>query len=338
MSTLIFSNKYDFSTNSVIHWLNKFAVPCLRINSDEDKFKLKYINSSSIILEDKTTGKTYNLLDYDSYWYRRGRLSNSILGINDEAVQEFTRNYNIETTTLTSRLNEKTSLIHFLFYKVELEIKTKLGSFFKSGLNRLQILEIAKSVGFKIPNYHIVTNTEQIKDLQAQNPARYLVSKAIDNGIYLSDKNKRYYSYTERIEKDDFGASAYPIYPSLILSEIKKKYELRIFYMVGEFYAMAIFSQNNDQTQTDFRKYSDTKPNRNEPFQLPENIKEKLRTIFQKLDLNTGSVDLIVDDEGAYVFLEINPVGQFGMVSLPCNYNLEKKVAQYLAYGKIECD
>ena len=30
------------------------------------------------------------------------------------------------------------------------------------------------------------------------------------------------------------------------------------------------------------------------------------------------------------VFLEVNPVGQFGMVSLPCNYQLEKRIAQYL--------
>jgi hypothetical protein len=34
--------------------------------------------------------------------------------------------------------------------------------------------------------------------------------------------------------------------------------------------------------------------------------------------------------KGEYVFLEVNPIGQFGMVSAPCNYNLEKKIAQYL--------
>ena len=45
------------------------------------------------------------------------------------------------------------------------------------------------------------------------------------------------------------------------------------------------------------------------------------------LNLNSGSLDLIRAADGKYVFLEINPVGQFGMVSYPCNYNIEKEIA-----------
>jgi glutathione synthase/RimK-type ligase-like ATP-grasp enzyme len=49
------------------------------------------------------------------------------------------------------------------------------------------------------------------------------------------------------------------------------------------------------------------------------------------LKLNTGSVDLIFSEEdNKYYFLEVNPMGQFGMVSKPCNYYLEKEMAQYL--------
>ena len=71
----------------------------------------------------------------------------------------------------------------------------------------------------------------------------------------------------------------------------------------------------------------------NFPFKLPDDIEEKLDKLYKKLDLNTGSADFIVDKEGNYVFLEINPVGQFQMTSLPCNYNLEQKIANYLVYG-----
>lgn len=31
-----------------------------------------------------------------------------------------------------------------------------------------------------------------------------------------------------------------------------------------------------------------------------------------------------------FYFLEINPVGQFGMVSGPCNYKIEKLIAKYI--------
>ena len=36
------------------------------------------------------------------------------------------------------------------------------------------------------------------------------------------------------------------------------------------------------------------------------------------MSLNTGSIDLIKTKSGDYVFLEVNPVGQFSMVSFPC--------------------
>ncbi len=36
---------------------------------------------------------------------------------------------------------------------------------------------------------------------------------------------------------------------------------------------------------------------------------------------------MILTPEGKYVFLEINPEGQFGMVSHPCNYYLERELA-----------
>lgn len=93
---------------------------------------------------------------------------------------------------------------------------------------------------------------------------------------------------------------------------------------------MAIFSQSNSQTNVDFRKYDDKLPNRCVPYILPNKIENALRDLMNSLNLNTGSIDLIVDTQDNYYFLEINPVGQFGMVSQPCNYYLEKKVAEYL--------
>ena len=48
------------------------------------------------------------------------------------------------------------------------------------------------------------------------------------------------------------------------------------------------------------------------------------------IGLNTGSIDMILTPEGDYYFLEVNPVGQFGMISHPCNFYLEEKVANFL--------
>jgi glutathione synthase/RimK-type ligase-like ATP-grasp enzyme len=103
-----------------------------------------------------------------------------------------------------------------------------------------------------------------------------------------------------------------------------------VFYLDGRFFAWAIISQSSAQTSTDYRKYDAQKPNRVVPYSLPENVEQKLMDLFGKIGLNTGSVDLMVDSEDDYYFLEINPVGQFGVLSKSTNYQLELEIARWL--------
>jgi glutathione synthase/RimK-type ligase-like ATP-grasp enzyme len=66
------------------------------------------------------------------------------------------------------------------------------------------------------------------------------------------------------------------------------------------------------------------------PYRVPDEVASKVVTLMNRLDLETGSLDLIRAVDGKTYFLEVNPVGQFGMVSKPCNYHLERRVAEYL--------
>ena len=94
---------------------------------------------------------------------------------------------------------------------------------------------------------------------------------------------------------------------------------------------MAIFSQEDKQTVIDFRNYNDQIPNRYVPYKLPHNIEDKIDKFMHKMNLDTGSIDMIVTPDLKYIFLEVNPVGQYDMVSVPCNYYLHKKIAQTIS-------
>ena len=95
-----------------------------------------------------------------------------------------------------------------------------------------------------------------------------------------------------------------------------------------------MFTQNNEKTVTDFRNYDSEKPTRMIPYQLDEELEEKLKQLMTASGLNTGSIDIMKGTDGNYYFLEINPVGQFGFVSEPCNYNFPKIIAQALIKKK----
>jgi glutathione synthase/RimK-type ligase-like ATP-grasp enzyme len=144
-------------------------------------------------------------------------------------------------------------------------------------------------------------------------------------------ENDKGYSYgTSKIELEDLEEMDDYFFPSLLQQNIQKKYELRIFYLRKRFFPMAIFSQNDEKTKIDFRNYNDEKPNRNVPFLLPKEIEQKLELFMQSMQLDCGSIDMIVTINNEYIFLEVNPKGQYNMVSVPCGYNLDYEISKEL--------
>lgn len=298
----------------------------LRINADDPNIHIKEID----LLHDKIifviNGEEINLMQAKGVWFRRLGISYSMFSINLLNTATIFPEPNLEYHTYNHIKKEINVLIEYIYYALETRCRS-LGSYFNAELNKLQVLSIAKQKGLLIPCTHITANKNSLCKLLE---GKKCITKALSDGIYLTGKKNAYYTYTEKIDQDFVCRLNRPFCHSLIQEQISKKYELRSFYLNGIFYSMAIFSQSNSQTNVDFRKYDDKLPNRCVPYILPNKIENALRDLMNSLNLNTGSIDLIVDTQDNYYFLEINPVGQFGMVSQPCNYYLEKKVAEYL--------
>lgn len=320
MILIISTHLGDFTTDLVIDWLDYKKVDYKRINGvDLVKEDLK-IDFNSI--EISTKGELINLSGVKTFWYRRllpynyflseyGRLSSNII-LNIELIRNIQSEYN--------RIKDFISI----FYRE----KNWLSQIGNSTLNKIEVLYNAKLLGLIIPDSIITTSKNEV--IKFRKKYSSIIVKSISEALGLPIDNETYISYTYDISNSDISSLPENFYPSLIQENIDKDYELRIFYLSGLFYSMAIFSQNDEQTKTDFRVYNEEKPNRNVPFILPKNIETKLELLMKKMNLNCGSIDMIKSVDGEYIFLEINPVGQFGMVSKPCNYFLEEKVACFL--------
>lgn len=319
---LIFSQNFDVSTCQVIDWINFLGGEFIRINDDNiirTNFShyLSNVDSTIEFLNDKN--KFVPLNKIHSIWYRRSKLP-EIDGM--EKIKNIDEYYRINKNISS----EYKTLLKYLFV-VEKD-KKKLGSFMRRNVNKLESLQIAKKSGLNIPPT-LVTNSKQ-KLKRFQNRYNEIIIKPLSNGMFLGYNNKHYTNYTMKITKRNLAEIPNTFFPSLFQKLILKEYEVRTFFLNDVCYSMAIFSQNDKQTRIDFRDYNMERPNRNVPYKLPEQQVIKLKKFMKTIGLNTGSIDLIKSEDGKYYFLEVNPVGQFGMVSIPCNYNCEKEVAKYL--------
>lgn len=329
---VIFSRCDDLSTRDVENKLTNMSEDVVIIEPLVAMEKFSEISCNGIIFE-SSDGRRYNLLDATACWWRRTGVGMSNLV--DEIPKEMTaneRNLSIILNGSRNHLNEEfTDLRDYIYDTLYKTCPRHIGNPRRMGLNRIHTLDLAREIGLNVPSYAVITNYNQLDKLDDLGDR--FVSKAISNGIYDFFGHDAYYSYTEAHNKKDFANKDVRLFPSMVMGLVEKSFEVRSFYLNGNFYSMAIFSQRNEQTSVDFRKYCTELPNKNEPFKLPDDVEVKLDKLYKELELNCGSADFVVDKKGNYVFLEINPVGQFQMTSLPCNYNLEQKIVNYLAYG-----
>lgn len=333
MILILSTERGDISTEDIIDWLDYYDAPYMKLNGEDfdgnNSFKIT-INNNKIEAKIHLEEKVLHSSSVKVVWFRRWNSFDKLVFI--------TRNASLSkelSLRLKTHLMKETQITSFAFFEIIKNAKW-LDSYEKSfGLNKLNVLMLAAKVGLKIPNTIISSDTKEMAIFINQN--QEAITKTIGEITSFNSNNKDYYFKTCLVNQSNLlinenqnEGDEFTFYSSLLQERIEKKIELRVFYLDGEFYAMAIFSQKNERTRVDFRNYDFENPNRYVPYKLPQSVESNLTKLMELLSLKQGSIDLIKDKNNNYIFLEVNPVGQFGMTSIPCNYHLEKKVAKLL--------
>ncbi len=327
---VIQSQNYDISTNDVIEWLLAYKTEFVRINHDGLPIEIATLSlekEKGVGFSIRVGSTSFRLDDVTAYWHRRGAVP---VQLSRQSVKTFLRRYERTTAIAIQNnlLREQGALASFIDAKLA-ACGRSIGSSGKSVLNKLFVLETAMLCGLDIPETTVSETKKTVQQFAQTN--KHIITKAILDNVYVTNSRHTIMFYTEELDAGRIKKMPGKFFPSLFQARVEKKYELRIFYLLGKFYAMAIFSQADSQTAVDFRKYNSETPNRTVPFLLPGAVQQKLHTMMGKLGLKTGSIDMIVTPDERYVFLEVNPVGQFSMLSRPCNFFVEKEIALYLA-------
>jgi ATP-GRASP peptide maturase of grasp-with-spasm system len=325
---LIISNNYDHSTNVVMDWIKHLGHEPIKINGNsfyenQSSFMQELSNLSDTI-SINIEGITLNANDVYSVWHRKDN------SLDYKQNLEDLKNEDLKKTVLEHLEHEYNSSKN-AFYS-SLKSKKNLGLGVVQDFSKIDQLLKAKEVDIEIP-YTIITNTKnQIKSLFGKFDR--IITKPVRAvfvfNTQINSKELSFLTYTEIIKRSDMSKIPDNFFPSLFQEALQKEIEIRTFYLNGECYSMAIFSQMDEQTNVDFRMYNTKKMNRCVPYQLPTELEVKIAKLMKSLNLKTGSLDLVKTIDQRFVFLEVNPRGQYGMTSNPCNYNLDKKISEYL--------
>ncbi len=322
---VIISDHDDQSTNEVIDWLYHFKAPFIRLN-ENDKIK-----DYTMLLSDQ--GVTCTLATRDEAvweghtahtWYRRGGFN--LVDYTIPPMEGFTRR---DRNSLQNQLDlEHQCTTEALGRTI---FKEAINSPFDNKLNKVVVLALAQKIGLKIPATLITNRRSIAQGFRKEHGA--VITKNISQGVYARVAGATYGGLTT-ICTAAYLRSLPVRFPNALFQPLIAKWlDLRVFYLDGRIFASAIFSQVDKRTRVDFRNYNEERPNRTPPFRFDSAVENMLCALMTTLGLRSGSIDMILTPQGDYVFLEVNPVGQFKQVSYPCNYKIEKLIAETLIHG-----
>jgi glutathione synthase/RimK-type ligase-like ATP-grasp enzyme len=184
-------------------------------------------------------------------------------------------------------------------------------------------LEYAVQLGLLIPSTQICNSLKQAKAFMQEKNKRYITK--LLRPVSWSMNGEEDFFYTSFFTKNDLQASHFSVHPVLIQEFIPKHYELRVIYVGGKFFTGKIIVE---EYEADWRRPGKVKSWHH--YTLPVQVCKKLHMLMKKLGLNFGAIDMIRGSDGLYYFLEVNPIGEWGMLEKFLGLPISAAIAAHL--------
>ncbi|MDZ7970757.1 MAG: MvdC family ATP-grasp ribosomal peptide maturase [Nostoc sp. DedSLP03] len=194
--------------------------------------------------------------------------------------------------------------------------------------NKLRQLRIASEVGLVIPRTLVTNNPQEAREFFHQVKGKMIVKllRPLSFGMQASS----FFMYTSTVKEEDLlDAETLRYSPVMFQEQIPKQQELRAVYVNGNLFVGALDASEYAASTQDWRR--ETKEILTwQPHQLPDRLIRCLDAFMAKFGLVFGAFDLIKTPSGEYVFLEINPTGEWGMLERDLDYPIAQAIASAL--------
>ena len=195
--------------------------------------------------------------------------------------------------------------------------------------NKQLQLQLAKELGLTIPKTLITNDPDSVREFYRALEGNVVAKMLSSFAVY--EEGRETVVFTNAVKPEDVeDLEGLRLSPMTFQERIAKALELRVV-LIGECtFAASIDSQQTESTRMDWRRNAVARLDAWRPYDLPAEIQTKLQRLLDIFGLQYGAFDVILTPDGRYVFLELNPTGEFfwldGIVGLP----ISKAIADVL--------
>ncbi len=192
-------------------------------------------------------------------------------------------------------------------------------------------LREARAAGLVIPRTLVTNDPARVRAFRASLDAP-MVTKML-SALSYGMGGRSFFVHTSLVRDEDLAdLDALRLCPMVFQELVPKRVELRVVCVGGRLFTGAIDASGSARGQVDWR-LAEPGEARWDPWELPEEVAMKLRALMRGLRLVYGAVDVIVRPDGGYVFLEVNPAGEWGMIERDLGLPIGAALADALLGG-----
>lgn len=316
---VVVTNQYDPDADMVMVELNRRSINVIRFNTEDFPTKISFTfdpkgNEMDFLLP---MGRVIHMDTIKSIWYRRPIPCIIDSVITNDAMRIFAGR---EAQTVLDSFYQC-----FGGFWMSHPLKIRAAS------RKIHQLRLAQQLGLAIPPTLVTTDPLRAKQFYQEH--REVIVKAMSAPVIEAEAG--FYSFSTAvideisIEKLD----CVRLTPTLFQAYIPKKLELRVT-VVGEIaFTCEIYSQSSEKSRVDWRFFDPDKPVPHKAGKLPEEIERKIIEMVKILGLSFAAIDMILTPSDEYIFLEINPNGQWAWIEPLTGMPISKAIADLLVNG-----
>lgn len=298
---LIATNQRDVTSDLVILQLQHRGLPYVRFNAEDFLSRGGFswaIDNDGAVGRLEHRGKTLDLDTVSSIWYRRPGTPQLPERLEGDIAHAFVRQES-EATLLNMW-----ALLDRLWVSHPLAIQ-------RSSRKLLQ-LRRATAAGFVIPATLLTTDPEQARAFCLLH--HEVVAKPLGRGIVEGSNGGKILFYANRLGSEDLARLDDVAWgPTLFQELIRKRHDLRVTVVGRSVFATEIHAPASTEAGIDWRRVPvERVPHA--PHTLPSDTEKRILDLVRGFDLQFAALDFVVDQDGQYVFLELNPNGQWAWI------------------------
>jgi glutathione synthase/RimK-type ligase-like ATP-grasp enzyme len=138
--------------------------------------------------------------------------------------------------------------------------------------------------------------------------------------------------YTTEVPEHEWGDPGIAATAHLFQEVVPRDFEVRLTYVAGECFATAMRPED-PAGGLDIRAHGEGVSH--EAIRVPDEVARPVRVMMERLGLVFGAFDFIVRPDGQWIFIELNPNGQWAWTEQAAGLPISRALADLLEKGAV---